>query len=30
VYPDRDEFYCDYDSDKDCGTFKMDRVLGDS
>jgi hypothetical protein len=30
VYPDQDEFYCDYNSDKDCGTFKMRRVLGDS
>ena len=29
VYPDQDEFYCDYNSDKDCGTFKMRRVLGE-
>jgi hypothetical protein len=29
VYPQRDEFYCDYQSDKDSGTFKLKRVLED-
>lgn len=29
IYPDKDEFYCDYNSDKDCGTFKMRRITQD-
>jgi hypothetical protein len=27
IYPDKDLFYCDYNSDKDCGTFKMRRLI---
>lgn len=30
VYPDQDRFYCDYMSDKDCGTFKMRRIVGEN
>lgn len=30
VYPDEDKFFCDYNSEKDCGTFKLRRVLGDA
>ena len=26
IYPEKDEFYCDYNSDKDTGTFKMRRI----
>jgi len=26
IYPEKDEFYADYNSDKDVGTFKMRRI----
>ena len=29
IYPEKDEFFCDYDSDKDVGTFKMRRITLD-
>jgi hypothetical protein len=29
IYPERDLFYCDYNSDKDTGTFKMRRITQD-
>ena len=27
IYPDKDELYCDYATDKDAGTYKMRRIL---
>ena len=28
-YVDEDLFFCDYTSDRDCGTFKMHRLVGE-
>jgi hypothetical protein len=28
IYPNKDELYCDYATDKDVGTYKMRHILG--
>jgi hypothetical protein len=30
IFPDKDELYCDYASDKDAGTYKMRRIIQDN